>query len=77
MAGKVYKDEFIELNRDKCQVVVSIFQIDLVSDLDYIERQQIQVTGDQEWLISQIDSTIKNRRLDRKIKTQDSETFDK
>ena len=55
LAGKVYKDEFIELNRDRTEVIVSIFQKDLIGDLDHTERQRIQVTGDQEWLVSQID----------------------
>ena len=57
--GKVYKDPFIEVNRDKTTVMMSIFQMDYIGELTIQTRSKIQVCCDQRTFLSQIDQADK------------------
>ena len=39
--GKIYEDPFVEVNRDKTTVMMSIFQEDFIGDLDLKTRSTI------------------------------------
>ena len=52
LMGKVYKDPFIEVNRDKTTVMMSIFQMDYIGELTIQTRSKIQVCCDQRTFLS-------------------------
>ena len=52
LSGKVYKDLFIELNRDKTYAIISIFQNNFIGGLGIEHRALIRVTDDQSELKS-------------------------
>ena len=62
LLGKIYEDLYIELNRDKTQAIISIFQVDFLKEFDLDERRMILVNCDQETLINQIESLKNSRR---------------
>ena len=39
LLGKIYEDLYIELNRDKTQAIISIFQVDFIEGFDLDERR--------------------------------------
>jgi len=61
--AKITQDLFVELNRDKSILVISILQKDYLAGVDLSRKTTISVNGDHMHFKDQIDQMLSSRRL--------------